>query len=97
MVAMCAQEIKLYPVTKEEIKVGPPLLTKYERAKIIGLRALQLDYGAFPMVDVEALGIKKDPLDIARYELDHGLLPLSIVRHMPAGRTQVIPIRLLVG
>ncbi len=97
MDAMSAEGVKLYPSTKEEIKVGPPFLTKYERAKIIGLRALQLDYGAFPLVDVEALGIKKDPVAIARYELDHGLLPLSIVRHTPAGLVQVIPVRLLLG
>ncbi len=92
-----ADQLKTYPATKEEIRVGPPYLTKYERAKIIGLRALQLDYGAFPLVDVEAVGLRRDPIEIARYELDHGLLPISIVRHTPSGKVQVIPIKLLVG
>lgn len=88
-------QVPLYPRSKDEIVVGPPFLTKYERAKIIGLRALQIESGAMPLVDPGALGIRRDPLDIARYELDHGLLPLSIVRHTPSGLVQVIPIRLL--
>jgi DNA-directed RNA polymerase subunit K len=94
---MSEREPKLYPTTKDEIKIGPPFLTKYERAKIIGLRALQLDYGAFPLIDVERAGIRKDPIEIARYELDHGLLPLSIVRHTPAGQVQIIPLKLLLS
>mgnify|MGYP001772633655 CR=1 FL=1 len=92
-----SDELKTYPTAKDEIRIGPPYLTRYERAKIIGLRALQLDYGAFPLADVEAARLRRDPIEIARYELDHGLLPLSIVRHTPSGKVQVIPIRLLVG
>ena len=91
---MSAKQVNRYPRTKDEIVIGPPYLTKYERAKIIGLRALQLDSGAMPLVDVSRLP-DKDPVHIARYELDHGLLPLSIVRHTPSGLVQVIPVRLL--
>ncbi len=94
---MSEGELKLYPMTKDEIRIGPLFLTKYERAKIIGLRALQLDYGAFPLIDVERSGIRRDPIEIARYELDHGLLPLSIVRHTPAGKVQIIPLKLLLS
>ncbi|MFP3231042.1 MAG: DNA-directed RNA polymerase subunit K [Acidilobus sp.] len=88
-------QVKLYPTTKEEIVIGPPYLTKYERAKIIGLRALQLDSGALPLVDLEKVNVKRDPIEIATYELDHGLLPLSVVRYTPSGLVQVIPIKLL--
>ncbi len=91
------RQVKLYPTSKDEIVVGPPILTKYERAKIIGLRALQLDNGAMPLIDPVSVGVRKDPVEIARYELDHGLLPLSVVRHTPSGLVQIIPIKLLLS
>lgn len=50
-------------------------LTRFEKARIIGARALQLSMGAKPMIEVnEAL----DPIDIATLELKKGLIPLDI-------------------
>ncbi len=89
------EQVKLHPTSKEEIVVGPPYLTKYERAKIIGLRALQLDSGALPLVDVDKINVRRDSVEIAAYELDHGLLPISIVRYTPSGAVQIIPVKLL--
>lgn len=54
-------------------------LTKYERARIIGARALQLYFGAPPVVEVDAA----DPVNyikIAETELAAGILPLTVVR-----------------
>ncbi len=84
-----------YPRVAEEIKIGPPMLTKYERAKLIGARALQLYYGAPPLVDPSIVG-SLDPVVIARYEVDNGLLPVTIYRYQKGtGRGQAIPLRLL--
>ncbi len=52
-------------------------LTRFERARIIGARALQLSMGAKPMVEVTG---SLDPIDIAIQELKEGVLPLE-VRH----------------
>jgi DNA-directed RNA polymerase subunit K len=52
-------------------------LTRFERARIIGARALQLSMGAKPMVEVTG---SLDPIDIAILELKEGVLPLE-VRH----------------
>ncbi|HML06120.1 MAG TPA: DNA-directed RNA polymerase subunit K [Methanobacterium sp.] len=50
-------------------------LTRFEKARIIGARALQLSMGAKPMIDVEEA---LDPIDIATLELKKGLIPLDI-------------------
>jgi len=84
-----------YPRVAEEVLIGPPMLTKYERAKLIGARALQIQYGAPPLIDPGVIG-SLDPIDIARYEVDNGILPVTIYRYQKGtGRGQAIPLRLL--
>ncbi len=85
----------VYPRYVEEIKIGPPFLTRYERARIIGVRALQLSYGAPPLVPIEVVG-STSFIDIARFEVDKGILPVSVYRYTGPGRTQSIPLKVLV-
>lgn len=54
-------------------------LTKFEIARVIGARALQLAMGAPPLIDVSNIEIK-DPVYIAILELLKRLLPMSIIR-----------------
>lgn len=84
-----------YPRIHEEIRIGPPYLTKYERARIIGVRALQLNYGAPPLVPVEKVGTT-NTLDIARYEVNSGILPVSVFRYTEGGESQSIPLKVLI-
>jgi len=77
-----------------KIKIGPPKLTKYERARIIGARALQLTMGASPLIPVEIVG-SVDPLDIAEKELEMGILPIAVRRKLPTGESQDIPLKWL--
>ncbi len=49
--------------------------TRFERARIVGARALQLSMGAKPMVDVTP---DLDPIDIAVMELKKNVLPLDV-------------------
>jgi len=77
-----------------KIKIGPPKLTKYERARIIGARALQLTMGASPLIPVKMVG-SVDPLDIAEKELEMGILPITIRRRLPTGEYQDIPLKWL--
>lgn len=78
-----------------DIRVGPPRLTKYERSRIIGVRALQLRYGAPPLVPPERVG-STNFIDIARYEVDNGILPVSVYRYTSTGQGQAIPLRKLI-
>ncbi len=77
-----------------KIKVGPPWLTKYEKARIIGIRALQVALGAPVLIPLEEAGAL-DPIIIAQKELERGLLPILVVRWTPDGKVQEIPIKRL--
>lgn len=52
-------------------------LTKYERARIIGARALQLEWGAPPLITIEEM---ENTIKIAEKELETGVIPLVVVR-----------------
>jgi len=52
-------------------------LTRYERARILGARSLQISQGAPVFVDTE---IEK-PLEIAKLELEEGKLPITVRRN----------------
>jgi len=60
-----------------------PFLTKFERTKIIGLRANQLSKGAAAFIAVPKH--ITDVRDIARLELDQKRLPYIIKRPLPNG------------
>jgi DNA-directed RNA polymerase subunit K/omega len=62
-----------------------PVLTKYERAKVVGMRAEQLARGMEPLVPVPA-DEPFDPEEVARRELLAGRLPFVVVRHTPDGK-----------
>lgn len=51
---------------------------KFEKARIIGARALQLAYGAPPLIKVPA-GVV-NPLDLAELEFVEGVIPIVVVR-----------------
>ena len=78
------------PVEKGRITIGPPTLTRFERARIMGARALQLSLGAPTFISIpETAGTS---LDIALEELDQRVLPIVIRRVLPNGDYQNIPI-----
>ncbi|KLU84293.1 DNA-directed RNA polymerase I [Magnaporthiopsis poae ATCC 64411] len=59
-----------------------PFMTKYEKARILGTRALQISMNAPVLVDLEG---ETDPLQIAIKELAEKKIPLIIRRYMPDG------------
>ncbi len=57
--------------------------TKYEKARLIGSRALQISMGAPFMLklnDEELRKVKFNPIDIARLEYEKGALPITVKR-----------------
>ena len=61
-------------------------LTKYEKARLIGARALQISMGAPLLLKLTEKDLEKinfNPIEIAKMELDKGLLPIEINRPMP--------------
>ena len=85
---------RLYKEVREFVKVGPIFLTRYEKARIIGARALQISFGAPILVEKPKHMI--DPIKIAQLELKAKILPLTINRDNPNGESQDIPINKLI-
>lgn len=50
-------------------------LTRFEKARLLGARALQLSMGSKPLVKVSE---SIDPIDIAALELENKVLPLDV-------------------
>lgn len=59
-----------------------PYMTKYERARILGTRALQISMNAPVLVQLEG---ETDPLEIAGKELREKRVPFVVRRYMPDG------------
>lgn len=56
----------------------PMKYTRFERARIIGARALQIDMGA-PVIINLPKG-EMDPIRIAEEEFDKGVIPITVKR-----------------
>jgi len=78
------------PVEKGKITIGPPTLTRFEKARIAGARALQLSLGAPPFIPIPKTA--RISLDIAMEELEKRVIPIVIRRVLPNGDHQNIPI-----
>jgi DNA-directed RNA polymerases I, II, and III subunit RPABC2 len=76
----------------QQIIVGPPKVTRFEKARIIGARALQISMGAPILVDAAE---NTNPIDIAITELEANILPITIRRTLPDGTFQDIPLKWL--
>jgi DNA-directed RNA polymerase I, II, and III subunit RPABC2 len=63
-----------------EARITTRYLTKYERARVLGTRALQISMNAPVMVDI---GGETDPLKIAMKELRERKIPMIIRRYLP--------------
>ncbi len=60
--------------------------TKYERARIIGARALQIAMGAPILLKMKKEDYEKmryNPINIAKKEFEEGILPLSVKKPFP--------------
>lgn len=68
-------------VAKED-RITTRYLTKYERARVLGTRSLQISMNAPVMVDLDG---ETDPLKIAMKELRERKIPIIIRRFLPDG------------
>ncbi|MDP3742458.1 MAG: DNA-directed RNA polymerase subunit K [Candidatus Micrarchaeota archaeon] len=61
------------------------VFTKYEEARIVGARALQLAMGAPPLIDIDTVKATLatqyvSPVDLAKAEFHKHLIPMHVVR-----------------
>ncbi len=63
-----------------------PILTKYEKARVLGLRAKQIENGSLPLIELDKSVI--DPYLIAMKELEQTQIPYIIKRPLPNGASE---------
>ena len=73
-----------------KIVTGPPTLTRFEKARIMGARALQLSLGAPVFIEIPKNATTS--LEIAMEELKQRVIPIVIKRVLPNNDYQNIPI-----
>ena len=85
-------EHKPVEIVSDDGKVitGPPTLTRFEKARIMGARALQLSLGATVFIEIPKNATTS--LEIAMEELKQRVIPIVIRRTLPNGDYQNIPI-----
>jgi len=76
-----------------KILIGFPRITRFEKARIVGARALQISMGAPLLIEVPKSSI--NAITLALRELEVGVLPITIRRKLPEGTFQDIPIQWL--
>ena len=67
--------------------------TKYERARILGARALQIAMNAPLLIKITAEDLEKvkyDSLKIAEIELDSNILPIIVNKPFPKKREEIL-------
>ena len=65
------------------LKLDKDKLTKYEKARIIGARSMQISMGAPIMVKLTPKRLEEiryDTLEIAKLEFAEGVMPIEILR-----------------
>ena len=69
----------------------PKKFTRFEKARIIGARALQISLGAPILVDVNSK--MTSPIEIALYEFKKGVIPIAVIRKYPDGRSEIVNLK----
>jgi DNA-directed RNA polymerase subunit K/omega len=66
------------PVRPTPSPIGPEQYTRFERARILGARALQISLGAPILIEVESSLV--DPVEIAEREFAASRIPITVRR-----------------
>jgi DNA-directed RNA polymerase subunit K len=64
-------------------------LTRFEVARILGARSLQISLGAPVLIKTE----DTDPIKVARSEFKTNMVPMTIKRRLPSGEEMTVEIK----
>jgi len=81
-------------IISDKVEIGPQYVTRYEYATLVAVLAVQIAYGAPVLLSKEEL--KKiestNPIEIAKLEIKKKKVPLTILRYLPTGEYQLVPL-----
>ena len=75
----------------KEFNEDPKNFTKYEKARMVGSRALQLSMGApinIKLSEEELTKVNYNPIQIAKLEFAEGKIPMTVIRRLPSEKTK---------
>jgi DNA-directed RNA polymerase I, II, and III subunit RPABC2 len=78
-------DINLHKYVAKEDRISKPILSKYEKVRLLGDRAKQLALGAKPMIRCDSMDVK----EIALLELHEKRIPFRIRRPMTDGSIEI--------
>jgi DNA-directed RNA polymerase subunit K/omega len=81
---------KSSPINTFKISMDQMEYTVYEKARMIGARALQISQGAAPLIEMtpeEMEGMQYNPIEIAKREFEAGVIPMKVSRKVPGQKT----------
>lgn len=81
--ALCVVTRDEHCIINDKLHKTIPFLTKYERARVLGQRAKQIEHGAPPLVTIDKSLIES--YIIAEMELEAKKIPFIIKRPIPGG------------
>jgi len=84
-----APEGQLEGQAREGKRRTSPYMTKYEKARVLGTRALQISMNAPIMVELDG---ETDALEIAEKELHQKCIPFIVRRYLPDGTYEDWPV-----
>ena len=70
-------------------------LTRFEVARIVGARALQIALGAPVLVGSENKLVS--PIDVAKLEFKSSIIPITIKRTLPSGEQKIVSVKGAIG
>jgi len=81
-------------IESDRVEIGPPRLTRYEYAAIVAMLAVQIAYGAPVLLSEDELRTidRTNPIEIAKLAVRKKKVPLTILRYLPTGEYQLIPL-----
>jgi DNA-directed RNA polymerase subunit K len=71
----------------KDIRISQSEFNKYEMARVIGSRALQLSHGAPPLITLTPEKLEElrfSPIEIAKLEFKEGVIPITVIRPLPS-------------
>jgi len=81
-------------MSENRVLIGPPKITRFEKARIVGARALQISMGAPLLIQVPDK--ITNSIDLALKEIEAKVLPITVRRRLPDNSYQDIPIQWLI-
>lgn len=89
-VSFTQQDTRFEPIElKIESRKTPDYLSKYELARVLGIRAEKIERGYPTTLRRRYTGKDFDPIKIAALEILEGVCPILIHRHLPSGRVEI--------